>query len=85
MDKLSQYRDVVVHVLGETAASMNRPANDSIQAQTIFDSTTDHYMVLDVGGQISSGFGLLLSMSDWLAVKFGWKKIGQRKGLQPIF
>jgi XisI protein len=47
MDKLAKYRQIVQDVLQEYAATPI--SNGQIDSQTIFDTTHDHYQILDVG------------------------------------
>lgn len=49
MDKLTEYRQIIMKLLSEFAATANRSSVPNAECVTVFDTTTDQYMVVGVG------------------------------------
>lgn len=49
MDKLTEYRTIVRHILGEYADLLNKTSLSDLETEVIADEQSDNYMLLKVG------------------------------------
>ena len=48
MDRIETYRQYIQHLLSERA-ERSKQSSDQVEAQTVFDTTRDHYQLVYVG------------------------------------